>query len=591
MKQYMLFLVLGLLALLGLTWGQATAVSSDTQPSEIIAAAANGSITGTVTDGVNPLSNILVEANILNPDTGLSFIVVASTYTNSNGFYEFTTLEDNSYAIKFTDESGNYVSEYYDDNRSSAFNPNLQIAGGNTLSDIDAVLAVSSHITGRVTDAADGNPLAGIPVSADDFSIGESASTLTDSGGYYTLSNILPGSYIVSFNSVYGLRFYTPQYYDSVSDYSSATPVVVGTGATAANIDASLTEGGYITGRVTAEDGTTPLESITVRISENYGYGWLPGYDVTTDANGDYYFNGLVAGNYRLAFSDETGIYASEMYDNVTGGSINDATDIPVLLGQTTANINASLAMNPLPPLAVPDVVTTTLNAPPISIDVLANDSDPNGDPLTIFTVSGAANGFVTIDGTNILYSPVISFVGTDSFTYGISDGQGGSAYAQVTVTVKNEQPVDVNPGQAQTVLIDTSDYDLTIDIPANALPSQTNKLVYRGLDAPTAPLPSTPANIHFTLTLLDAADQEIPNPTFTTPLSVTIQYDPALLPAGINEADIQVYFFNTSTQAWESIPIISRNLEANSLVVELTHFTEFALADSVRVYLPVIIR
>lgn len=291
----------------------------------------------------------------------------------------------------------------------------------------------------------------------------------------------------------------------------------MGEGETATNIDGSLTEGGHITGHITAEDGGAPLANITVRLGENYGFGWLPGYTITTVANGDYRLDGLLVLNYRLTFFDENGLYVQEHYDNVTDPSILNATDIPVVLGETTANINASLAMNQLPPLAVSDSVTTGFNTP-ITIDVLANDSDPNEDPISLTTVDSPNHGTSSIFGTKIIYAPYADFIGTNTFTYYISDGQGGTAFATVTVTVANEQQIVVTPGEEQTVVIEAADYDITIDMPANALPSGANTLVYRGLDAPSWPPPTSSANIHLTLTLLDAADQEIPHPVFDPP-------------------------------------------------------------------------
>lgn len=580
MKRSISFII-GLILLVGLVWGVAaghdTTVAQNNHTINF-RTSATGSITGTVTDGITPLPNILVDLYILDPEYHVSPIVIESTYTNGSGYYEFIELEDDNYTVGFTDESGNYASEYYDDNRYYISYLNLPIIGGNTLSNIDAILTISSHIIGRVTDAANGNPLAGATASAFDSSTSEWSYTHTDSDGYYTISNILQGSYTVSFSSA----THVIQYYDHASVSSDATPVIVGTGATVVSIDASLTEGGSITGRVTAEDGITPLENITVQRGESYAA------NVTiTDANGEYIFEGLYAGNYRLCFFDGAGLYQGECYDNVA--DINSATDIPVVLAQTTANINASLAEVQLLPIAVQDAATTTLNTP-ITIDVLANDSNPNNDPLTISTVGNPSHGTASIFGNKVIYAPYSNYTGTDSFTYNISDGQGGSASALVTITIANEQQIDVNPTQEGTAVITTADYNLTIDIPTDALPSQASKLVYRGLDTPTSRPPGTSANIQFTLTLLDAVGQEIPNPTFDAPLSVTIQYNPAFLPANMNETDIQVYFFNTFAQTWESIPVLSRNPGTNTLVIELTHFTEFALADPLKVFLPMII-
>ena len=98
------------------------------------------------------------------------------------------------------------------------------------------------------------------------------------------------------------------------------------------------------------------------------------------------------------------------------------------------------------PPVAVNDSATTAENSP-VTIDVLANDSDPDGDPLTIIGVTQGANGTVAVTASGVLYTPTAGFAGTDTFTYTISDGNGGTATATVTVTVTgvNQPPTAVD--------------------------------------------------------------------------------------------------------------------------------------------------
>jgi hypothetical protein len=88
------------------------------------------------------------------------------------------------------------------------------------------------------------------------------------------------------------------------------------------------------------------------------------------------------------------------------------------------------------PPLAVDDAATTAQNSP-VVIAVLANDSDPDGDALSVLASTQGAHGAVTLnaDGT-ITYTPAPAFHGTDQFTYTLSDGHGGTDTAMVTVTV-----------------------------------------------------------------------------------------------------------------------------------------------------------
>ena len=98
-------------------------------------------------------------------------------------------------------------------------------------------------------------------------------------------------------------------------------------------------------------------------------------------------------------------------------------------------------------PLANPDVVFTPEDTG-ITIDVVGNDSDVDGDALTIApgSLTTPANGTVTITTEGaVRYTPNLNFNGTDTFTYRVTDGKGGfSDPATVTVAVRpvNDPPV-----------------------------------------------------------------------------------------------------------------------------------------------------
>jgi hypothetical protein len=94
----------------------------------------------------------------------------------------------------------------------------------------------------------------------------------------------------------------------------------------------------------------------------------------------------------------------------------------------TVVNINDG-------PTAVADAYPVDENSSDNIFAVLANDSDVDGDSLSIVSVDGAGHGTAVISGTNILYTPNLDFVGIDTFTYTISDGNL-TAMATITVTV-----------------------------------------------------------------------------------------------------------------------------------------------------------
>ncbi len=83
------------------------------------------------------------------------------------------------------------------------------------------------------------------------------------------------------------------------------------------------------------------------------------------------------------------------------------------------------------------DDTATVVSGDPVEIDVLVNDSDDDGDTLSILSVGNAANGSTRVQNGKIIYtSNNTGFSGSDSFNYTVSDGiDEGSATITVTVT------------------------------------------------------------------------------------------------------------------------------------------------------------
>ena len=99
------------------------------------------------------------------------------------------------------------------------------------------------------------------------------------------------------------------------------------------------------------------------------------------------------------------------------------------------------------PPSAVDDALMATEDTAS-SLNVLANDSDPDGDPVSFVGATAGLHGAVSCVSGVCTYTPSADYNGTDSFTYTISDGRGASDVGTVNVTVA---PVD-EPRQTLTV-------------------------------------------------------------------------------------------------------------------------------------------
>ena len=87
-------------------------------------------------------------------------------------------------------------------------------------------------------------------------------------------------------------------------------------------------------------------------------------------------------------------------------------------------------------PVARNDAATVESDAAARPIDVLANDTDPDGDAIAITAVGLPAHGTATISGRQVLYTPTPGYLGADAFTYTIDDGRGARSTASVAVTV-----------------------------------------------------------------------------------------------------------------------------------------------------------
>jgi plastocyanin len=122
--------------------------------------------------------------------------------------------------------------------------------------------------------------------------------------------------------------------------------------------------------------------------------------------------------------------------DGLANGSIDDPGGVAVLISTNHF------------PVAEAETTSTAQNTP-ITIDVLLNDSDEDNDTLTIDSAS-ADFGVVYIDSNiqQLIYTPAISFIGAATINYGVSDGNGGTSFANVTVNVtviENQAPVTQN--------------------------------------------------------------------------------------------------------------------------------------------------
>ncbi|MGH9459946.1 MAG: Ig-like domain-containing protein, partial [Vicinamibacteria bacterium] len=132
--------------------------------------------------------------------------------------------------------------------------------------------------------------------------------------------------------------------------------------------------------------------------------------------------------DHTVTYTPDAGFVGSDTFDYT-------ATDTNGLTDTGTVNITvAPLSNNP--PTARNDQ-TSTFEDVPVAIDVLANDTDPDGEPLMLVAVTAALNGTAIIGNNGVVYTPNPGFDGLDHFTYAVTDPRGATASASVRVNVR----------------------------------------------------------------------------------------------------------------------------------------------------------
>ena len=130
-----------------------------------------------------------------------------------------------------------------------------------------AAEAATGSISGTVTDSAS-QPLADVCVSVDGIGNGDDGSDVTDAAGNYEVGGLGTdgtGNFVVLFEACGG-DDYVSEYYDNKS-FNNATLVPVTDGQETPDIDASLADGGRITGQVTDGGNQLPLSGACVEVT------------------------------------------------------------------------------------------------------------------------------------------------------------------------------------------------------------------------------------------------------------------------------------------------------------------------------------
>ncbi|HEY3165369.1 MAG TPA: Ig-like domain-containing protein [Candidatus Limnocylindrales bacterium] len=191
--------------------------------------------------------------------------------------------------------------------------------------------------------------------------------------------------------------------------------------------------------------------------------------------------------------------------EGIFGGSTPIPTSdprYPDYFGCGVVNAGAAVTgLNPPPPNNPPDAVNDDANATEdlaTDIAVLANDTDPDGDGLTVTAVTDPPHGLATINGNGTVhYVPDANYAGDDAFSYTVSDGHGGSDSASVAVHLQAAPDPPVAVDDAATTAEDTP---VDVAVLANDSDADGDVLTVTGVGAGVKGTPSINGDgtVHF---------------------------------------------------------------------------------------------
>jgi VCBS repeat-containing protein len=199
--------------------------------------------------------------------------------------------------------------------------------------------------------------------------------------------------------------------------------VIAGTSTGAASEDGTLTANGTLT--ITDVDGAAE-ETFAEQTDVAGAYGT---------------FSVNAAGEWNYALDN-----AASAVQALAEGETAQETFTVTSADGTTQNVVVNVTGANDAPIANADSTSTDEDVA-VTVDVLANDTDPENDALTIDSTTQGEHGSVSIVDNKILYTPDADFNGQDSFTYIVKDETGltSTATANVTVNAINDAPTDIS--------------------------------------------------------------------------------------------------------------------------------------------------
>ena len=224
-------------------------------------------------------------------------------------------------------------------------------------------------------------------------------------------------------------------------------------GTSSARITGTL-EDGCVVNTTMAEDDTATTTSGTPLLIDVLANDTDPeghSQSITTFTNGE---NGTVTlVNGKLEYTPLNNFVGHDSFQY-------NIVDSEGAVSTATVKVSVDAPANNAP--VAKDDTDSTESGVPVDISVLNNDTDPDGDTLSVLTYTSAESGSLKLENNVFTYTPNSDFTGIETFSYVIEDGNGGSDTAVVTVNVKEGVPENTTIANADSV---TTDFGTAIDI------------------------------------------------------------------------------------------------------------------------------
>lgn len=379
------------------------------------------SITGWVSSsGGTALANVMVEArNEQNSP-------IAFTSTDSVGSYRFFNLAPGNYRLFFfTAQNEGYMPLWYVNGSDFNSATPVQVSSLVTTENVNVIMMKGGTISGLVTNTS-GQPLSGITVyygKAESYGPWPSVSTGAD--GTYSINGLTSGNYLVQFDGQ--SLGYPSSYYNNSLTLDGAQQIAIAGEAVVSNINAVLNQGAVISGRATDLNNNGISNIYVTLFDEQMNFI----NSVNTGSNGNYSFNNLQPGSYKVRFQGNGSPYIEQWYNNAT--DFASALPVTVITSSVNNGIDAKMIVGGAISGKVTDQNNNGLNF--IGVWVYNN----SGQFVTaVFT---AANGNYTVNG---LPSGNYRLRATPSSTYA-SNWYGNSSKLATATPVTLVAPATVS--------------------------------------------------------------------------------------------------------------------------------------------------